>query len=195
MFRTSDHLLPMAHKLWSPLVERFKDKDVIVMKRSFHCLQIMSRTCRDFIRVRTIKEVIPRIVSFLRSQSKVSFKKDRASAYRFTVGYQFQMDILSGIGAIAVELDLRDKELWQLIVEIIPYVSTYQPIPLQESAVSALKTISRADVCSVLYYLKMTYSSDKTISHNDSNTYSELTFGQNDKQFATNIKKLLEYLS
>ena len=185
----------MAHKLWPALVERFRDKDVIVMKRSFSCLQIMSKTCGDFIRDRTVKEVFPRVLSFLRSQSKISFKKDKASAYRFTVGYQFQIDILLGIGQIAVDLDLRDKELWLLIVEIMPYLSTYQPIPLQESAIAALKTISQVDSCSIFYYMKMAYSSDNTITNNENNNFLDLTFGQSDKQFATNVTKLLDYLS
>ncbi|CAG2180431.1 unnamed protein product [Oppiella nova] len=140
-----DHLLPMAHKLWSPLVERFTDKDVIVTKRSFACLQVMSEICGDFIRVRTLKEVIPKILAFLRSQALISFKKDKASAYRFTIAYQFQIDILCGIGSIAVNLGLRDKDLWPLIVEIMPYLHTYQPLPLQESAINALKEISKLD--------------------------------------------------
>ena len=192
--RLSDHLLPMAHKLWSPLVDRFADKDIIVMKRSFHCLQVMSKTCGDFIRQRTIKEVFPKILSFLSSQSKISYKKDRASAYRFTIAYQFQVDILCGIGSIAVDLDLVEKELWQLIVAIMPYLSTYQPLPLQESALIALQTISESDSTSVYYYLKMTNSSDKTVSQNENKYFYDLRFGENNKEFTKNVTKLLDYL-
>ena len=185
----------MAHKLWSPLVDRFADKDIIVMKRSFNCLQIMCKTCGDFIRQRTIKEVIPKILLFLSSQSQISYKKDKASAYRFTIAYQFQIDILCGIGSIAVDLQLLDKELWQLIVAIMPYLSTYQPIALQESAITALQTISESDVSSVFYYLKMSFSCEETITQNENKIFSDLRFGQNNKEFAKNVTKLLDYLT
>ena len=184
----------MAHKLWSPLVERFSDKDIIVMKRSFNCLQILSKTCGDFIRQRTVKEVFPKILSFLSRESQISYKKDRASAYRFTIAYQFQIDILRGIGSIAVHLDLKDKEIWQLIAAIIPYLSSYQPVPLQESAILALQIISESDASSVFYFLKMKCSSDKTVSHNENN-FSELKFGDNNKEFDKNVTKLLDYLN
>ncbi|XP_054166675.1 TELO2-interacting protein 1 homolog [Oppia nitens] len=180
-----DHLLPMSHKLWAPLVQRFTEKDIIVVKRSFTCLQIMSQTCGDFIRVRTIKEVMPKILTFLRTQLPISFKKDKASAYRFTVAYSLQIDVLSGIASIAKNLDLRDKDLWPLIVEIIPYLNTYQPLPLQESAISALITIADLDIGSVYYYLKMIYSVDDVVKH-ENKFCAELRFTGNKPEFAKN---------
>ncbi len=183
----------MAHKLWSPLVERFHDKDVIVIKRAFSCLLIMSQTCGDFIRARTVKEVMPKILSFLKSQSQQSFKKDKASAYRFTIAYQFQIDILSGIGSIAFNLDLREKDLWQIIVEVIPYLNALQPEPLQDSAVVALKKIAELDASSVFYYLKMTFSQTNA-SHSEKSLFPDIIFGDKKREYEKNVNKLLDEL-
>jgi len=144
--------------------------------------------------VRTLKEVIPKILAFLRSQALISFKKDKASAYRFTIAYQFQIDILCGIGSIAVNLGLRDKDLWPLIVDIMPYLHTYQPLPLQESAMDALKEIAKLDTNSVFYYLKQTFTSDTVMSH-ENKSFPDLRFTGSKQQFSKNVIKLLDYLS
>lgn len=52
-----NQLLPVVHKLWSPLVNRFKydNKDFLVLRRCFELLCVMAVTARDFIRSRTLK--------------------------------------------------------------------------------------------------------------------------------------------
>jgi len=154
----------------------------------------MSETCGDFIRARTVKEVLPKIQSFLKTQSELSFKKDKASAYRFTIAYQFQLDILSSIGSIAINLDLNQKDLWQLIVQVIPYLNALQPLPLQESAIVALKKFAELDANSVFYYLKMTYS-PTDVSHNDNRTFPTFKFGHSKNEYMKNVTKLLNDLS
>lgn len=52
-----NQLLPVVHKIWSPLVNRFKydNKDSLILRRCFELLCIMAVTARDFITGRTLK--------------------------------------------------------------------------------------------------------------------------------------------
>lgn len=51
-----NELLPLVHKIWSPLVMRFEQVvDPLVINRSFALLYNLSRLSKDFIRRRTLK--------------------------------------------------------------------------------------------------------------------------------------------
>ena len=51
----NDSLLPIVHKLWHPLVHRFKDDNVLVMNRAWQLLYTLANVSNDFIRSRTLK--------------------------------------------------------------------------------------------------------------------------------------------
>lgn len=44
-----DDLLPMAHKVWAPFVERIKDNNPVILRRCFHLLQKLAVYAKDFI--------------------------------------------------------------------------------------------------------------------------------------------------
>lgn len=164
-----------------------------MIKRAFLCLLSISETCGDFIRHRTLKEVLPKILSFLKSQAKQSYKKDKSFAYKITIGFKIQLDVLYGIGQLAFNLDLRDKDLWPIIIEIIPYCSIYHPTELQEAALSALKKLSEVDLSAVLYYVLMTFSHNPFISHDEHKTFSCLSLSCDaKKEYEKNLTKLLK---
>lgn len=51
-----DTLLPLVHKIWSPLIDRFKEKDdSVIINHSFQLLVTLARLSKDFIRSRTAK--------------------------------------------------------------------------------------------------------------------------------------------
>lgn len=52
-----NQLLPVVHKMWAPLVNRFKydQDDPLIMRRSFELLCVMAVTARDFIKNRALK--------------------------------------------------------------------------------------------------------------------------------------------
>lgn len=51
-----DELLPIVHKIWSPLVDRFMEhNEPLIINLSFQLLVTMGRLSRDFIRSRTTK--------------------------------------------------------------------------------------------------------------------------------------------
>ena len=53
-----DELLPIIHKIWSPLCNRFAESEVpFITNHSFHLLMTMAKLSNDFIRSRTIEYV------------------------------------------------------------------------------------------------------------------------------------------
>ena len=69
--RSPDSLLPTAHVVWESLIHRFKDEPVVLYKCT-ECLLKLAANCGDFIRARTIKQILPQIYSFLRLSWKKS---------------------------------------------------------------------------------------------------------------------------
>lgn len=49
-------LLPMVHKIWSPLCTKFNNNtDDMVFREAFNVLTIMASSAKDFIRSRSLK--------------------------------------------------------------------------------------------------------------------------------------------
>lgn len=54
-----DNLLPVVHKIWGPLAERFEpNKDPLTVRYAFSLLCTLAHTSKDFIRQRSLKYVI-----------------------------------------------------------------------------------------------------------------------------------------
>jgi len=149
----------MAHQLWDPLVNRFRDSDILVIEHSFVCLVTMSSTCKDFILKRALKEAIPSLLNFLNSQLKISHKKQApsshvSSAYAFTVGFRFQLAILDKIGQLVVDLSINQEPLWRILDVLFQYLSCWQPKELQDATISSIKLIhTNHDKDSIQYFM------------------------------------------
>lgn len=50
-----DELLPIVHQLWHPLIDRFKDKNAIVINRAWQLLYVLASISNYFIRSRTLQ--------------------------------------------------------------------------------------------------------------------------------------------
>ncbi|KAK9879243.1 hypothetical protein WA026_004092 [Henosepilachna vigintioctopunctata] len=114
-----DELLPMVHLIWHPLVGRFKETDSpVIINYSFLLLTTMARISKEFIRMRTIKDVLPSILNVLKNLSKESYLKDRGSAYSFA-----------------------EKDIEKTSDAVFIYLSDKQPLPLQREAVNFFKLL------------------------------------------------------
>lgn len=49
-----NELLPIVHQLWHPLIDRFNDKNVLVINRAWQLLHVLADISNDFIRNRTL---------------------------------------------------------------------------------------------------------------------------------------------
>lgn len=51
----SEQLLPLVHQMWHPLVDRFHDRNILVINRAWKLLYTLADVSQDFIRSRTLK--------------------------------------------------------------------------------------------------------------------------------------------
>lgn len=144
----------MAHQLWDPLLKRLHGSDLLILKKSFDCLNMMTICSGDFLRSRTVEYVMPKLCSFLRQQSMQSYGKTDSSPYKFTIEYKIQREVLNQIGSFCYHLKVCEKNLWSVIECLLPYISNQQPLSLQEAAKESITIISYVDTYSVHYYLK-----------------------------------------
>ncbi|XP_041479499.1 TELO2-interacting protein 1 homolog isoform X2 [Lytechinus variegatus] len=138
-----DVLLPLVHKLWPSFVLRFTDQETLVTCKAFETLLILAERARDFIRRRVVKDIWPKLTSFLQTQASVSLKA--GSSYLHTAYYKLQHSILSGIGQLCLQVDVCDADLLLMVEACIPYLNTCQPLVLQEVCMSTFDSFIRLD--------------------------------------------------
>ncbi|XP_046603137.1 TELO2-interacting protein 1 homolog [Neodiprion virginianus] len=137
-----NELLPIVHQLWHPLVHRFRDSSPIIINRAWGLLCTLAKVSKDFIRSRTLKEVLPALADFLTKTAKESYKKDSGSVYKYTQIFKLQRELLSQLGDIVDCLKIHERELWNVLEAAKPYLSKYQHRDLQVKCVELYKNIA-----------------------------------------------------
>ncbi|KAK6629963.1 hypothetical protein RUM43_003784 [Polyplax serrata] len=128
-----NQLLPLVHKIWSPLVTLFYQmSDPLMMKCSFDLLCTLARTSRHFVRSRTLKGVLPTFLSFLLREANTSKLKESSSGYIYTQNYKLQRELLQYLGQLTADLELFEKQTDLVVESALPYLSAKQPKQLQE---------------------------------------------------------------
>ncbi|KAK4882166.1 hypothetical protein RN001_005485 [Aquatica leii] len=128
-------LLPIVHQIWSPLVQRFKEtSDSLIINRSFELLVTLARLSKDFIRFRTVKDLLPSLITILKDLADHSYLKDHGATYRCTQAYKLQLNMLQQLSRVVVNLDMTDSDIDAVMNVVIFYLSDKQPIPLQNAA-------------------------------------------------------------
>lgn len=156
----SDELLPIAHKLWTPIVKRLRSNNLLILRKSFDCLIIMGACCGDFLQKRILQEnIITELVAFLKQKLSQSYGKTDSSPYHFTMEYKIQEGILRRIGTLCYHLKLENDNLWPIIESLIPYLSNMQPLSLQSASRESLEHLITIDPYALHFYLENLLSS------------------------------------
>ena len=160
----TNEFLPLVHKLWSTICQRFSYDDFIIKSKIVYLLFDLSVLCGDFIASRFCKEFLPRLCSFMSEQAKLSSKAsnlkaikaqnfgenskitDNDATYVYSHLFKLQTAILAYIDKMCILLEIKEIELENVIDSIIlKYLDERQPRKLQMLAVSALKNCSLID--------------------------------------------------
>ncbi|GJQ69256.1 hypothetical protein Trydic_g6398 [Trypoxylus dichotomus] len=162
-----DELLPIVHQIWSPLVNRFKeDNDSLIFNLSFQLLMTLGRLSKEFIRLRTVKEVLPSILNNLKKLSNESYLKDKGSAYRYTQAYKLQITILQHFPRLIIYLEMAQEHIRSSIEVVAIYLSDKQPLPLRTLSIEFFKTLAIYDIDTV----KSTLENLETTIETEKNT-------------------------
>jgi len=152
----TNELLPLVHKLWQPICQRFTFDDFVVKQKVVNLLLDLSVLCGDFIGSRVHKEFIPRLCSFMIEQANQSLKHSKTNmnstneipneTYVYSHAFKLQCSILSNVDKMSVLLELKGVELEQIIDSVVlRYLDKRQPKKLQFLATEALKNCSLID--------------------------------------------------
>ena len=65
-------LLPLVHQAWHPLKILFRSTNIFIVDEAFRCLVVMANCARDFIRRRTLTDVLPPLLTFFKTLQVVT---------------------------------------------------------------------------------------------------------------------------
>ncbi|XP_054267059.1 TELO2-interacting protein 1 homolog [Macrosteles quadrilineatus] len=192
-----NQLLPLVHKIWSPLVNRFQAATrPLVIHRAFLLLCTLASNSRDFIRARTLKQVLPALCKVLSHSADASILRDSGSAYRLTQQYKLQRALLSNLGQLAEDLQLQEREVHQLLIAASPYLSIRQPLPLQDCCMGLFKQVGTSYTDLVwLQLVELWYPTTCLTPPSSSNlqTIQVDTNCDETSEFRKNVSELLAY--
>ena len=140
-----NEFLPLVHKLWSPILQRFNYDDLVVKIRIIYLLFDLSVLCGDFLNDRFIKEFLkPRLAHFMHDQAKSSLNHD--STYIYTNIFKLQASILTNVDKMCILFDVKELDL-EFIIEMIvlSYLDKRQPKKLLSLAIESLRNLSLID--------------------------------------------------
>lgn len=126
-----NELLPLVHLVWQPLVEKFRQKDALVLNRCFTLLHLLGVHSKEFIFKRSLSDVIPQLKQFLQVASKHS-KMETSLAK--TQEYKLQVKLLQSLSDFIIGLQIDGKHFHELLSTVVIYLSQEQPAELQALA-------------------------------------------------------------
>ncbi|XP_017031707.1 TELO2-interacting protein 1 homolog [Drosophila kikkawai] len=127
-----NELLPLVHLVWQPLVEKFRQKDALVLNRCFTLLHLLGIYAKDFILKRSLSDVIPQLKQFLKAASRHSSTEAKQQAK--TQEYKLQLKLLQSLADFILGLQIEGKHLHELMSTAALYLAQEQPPELQTLA-------------------------------------------------------------
>ncbi|KAH8242933.1 hypothetical protein KR032_003130 [Drosophila birchii] len=128
-----NELLPLVHLVWQPLVEKFRQKDALVLNRCFTLLHLLGVHAKDFILKRSLSDVIPQLKQFLKAASLHSSSTE-AKQQAKTQEYKLQLKLLQSLADFILGLQIEGKHLHELMSTAALYLAQEQPPELQTLA-------------------------------------------------------------
>ncbi|XP_025757327.1 TELO2-interacting protein 1 homolog [Oreochromis niloticus] len=186
-----NELLPMAHRCWPALLQRLTADDPLAVLRAFRVLCVLGETCGDFLRRRVSKEVLPKLSASLARQAPISAKA--GPVYTHTLAYKLQLAVLQGLGSLCQRLDLAEADLDAVCEACLPYLSSRQPIRLQEACLSVFRHLIQVDPDTFWFTLNELHCPSSYIPHHPDLLPVQLNgMGRPRDEFSDNVFKLLK---
>ncbi|XP_060912827.1 TELO2-interacting protein 1 homolog [Labrus mixtus] len=186
-----NELLPMAHRCWPPLLQRLTADDPLAVLRAFRVLCTLGDTCGDFLRRRVSKEVLPKLSSSLTRQAPISAKA--GPVYTHTLAYKLQLAVLQGLGSLCQRLDLGEADLDAVREACLPYLSSRQPIRVQEASVSVFRHLIQVDPDALWFTLNELHCPTSYVPpHPDLQPVQLSGMGRPRDEYSDNVLKLLQ---
>ncbi|XP_002130662.2 TELO2-interacting protein 1 homolog [Ciona intestinalis] len=190
-------LLPMVHQLWPSIVSRFEDQEMQVVQKAFEVICVISSTCGDFIRKRLGKEILPKLMNFLKQQQSnnraLTNYSHSSVAFTHTALYKLKLNLLQNLGPLLVHSSLGGMDITTICASCYGFLSMTQPPKLQESAIILFRNLITVNSDAVWLFLSDIFSVKQVYDPPESKfKFQKITVsGTPDNEFAKNISILL----
>ncbi|XP_055617312.1 TELO2-interacting protein 1 homolog [Toxorhynchites rutilus septentrionalis] len=102
-----NQLLPLVHQIWFNFAERFADTSPVVIGCAFDLLVSLAELAKDFIRKRTLDDVMPRLNAFMRDSVSADYSARQT--------FNLQRKVLTHAPALVASLKLNERQLDQVL--------------------------------------------------------------------------------
>ncbi|CAK8678703.1 unnamed protein product [Clavelina lepadiformis] len=191
-------LLPRVHGIWGTLIARCRDKELQIVARAFDIICLIASYSGDFIRRRLTKDVLPKLLDFLKNHSK-SVKligRDAQIAFKHSTVFKLQRDILNKLGPLLVAATVSFDDIHETFSVCYVFLNAKQPQELQDAAVNLFRNLIRIDPDSMWLSLSNIYSPTSTFEHlNFTSGLQTIQISEStnvNSEFAKNIGSLLK---
>ena len=120
-----DELLPLVHQSWQPLKLLFYSDNIFIVAKAFQVLHVFARCAKDFIHRRTLTDVFPPIIKYLKKLRLMV--KDR-EMHQTMIARQSRLllrQITEGLWEFMALLDLTELDIDPIIDQMIKLDSVY----------------------------------------------------------------------
>uniref|UniRef100_A0A1Q3F3A1 Uncharacterized protein n=1 Tax=Culex tarsalis TaxID=7177 RepID=A0A1Q3F3A1_CULTA len=132
-----NQLLPLVHQIWYNFAERFADPHPVVVSAAFDLLVTLAKLARDFIRRRTLDDVLPRLSAFMAEHVDADFSAHQT--------YKLQRKVLERGAELVRWLRLNERQLDQVLNVARLYRERSGRRELRELAGKMFEEVARYD--------------------------------------------------
>lgn len=187
--------------------------------KAFDTLCIIGAHAKDFLRKRLCRDILPKLLSVLEYHASNSKRITRSHrddiklpmalkstsqnsiAYRHSVVFKLQRNVLSGLGPLLYDLDVKRNDHISVCKCLVQYLSNRQPAEFQEAAANSFRYLIKIDTdltwleitrvwCPVSVISPKSYPGNCQISKSLKNIHLGGNTDAN-SEYASNCKKLL----
>ncbi|XP_052866264.1 TELO2-interacting protein 1 homolog [Anopheles cruzii] len=124
--RHENQLLPLVHNIWFNLTERFTDKSPAVLSNALDLLVTLAKLAKDFIRKRSIDDVLPKLYLFMKNNWDADF-----SAHQV---FKMQRKFLLSLPDLVKDLALNERQLDEALEVVRLYLEKCERKELKKHA-------------------------------------------------------------
>ncbi|XP_053670074.1 TELO2-interacting protein 1 homolog [Anopheles nili] len=125
-----NELLPLVHQIWFNFSERFSDRHPAVISNAFDLLVTLARLSKDFIRKRSLSDVLPKIYKFMLDHWDTD-----ASAHQV---YKLQCKFFAHIDELVRNLSFDEREMDQVLEVVRLYLQKAERRELKKLAAECM---------------------------------------------------------
>ena len=112
-------LLPLVHETWLPLKLCFKSSNLFLVEAAFNLVMTIARVARDFVHKRTVTDVFPALMNFIRSLQVMVGDRSKQNTMAATQSRRMLGSLSAGVWSLLELLDLDPLHTDQVISVVL----------------------------------------------------------------------------